>query len=148
MGILPDVGSVTNGSSGSALWDQDKRLVGILSGGEANCDLDLPVYYGRFSASWEYGTDPAKMLRPFLDRAETGAVTLDTIDPGCAEPAECDDGLFCNGEERCLRLTCYPGLDPCPCALCDEDADECIPVTDDADSRAYADLIREILLQG
>jgi uncharacterized repeat protein (TIGR01451 family) len=44
----------------------------------------------------------------------------------CAVPADCDDGLFCNGAEGCVDSACVPGADPCedgdPCTedLCDE----------------------------
>ncbi len=43
--------------------------------------------------------------------------------------ADCDDGVFCNGEERCVPSSgggaCAPGDAP-PCAgACDEEADEC-----------------------
>lgn len=50
-----------------------------------------------------------------------------------ADHGQCDDGLFCNGEERCLsfvgcvrgeRMDCSDGVD-CTADLCDEDVDAC-----------------------
>ena len=51
----------------------------------------------------------------------------------CLEDAECDDGLWCNGEETCNPETgCEPGLPPdcsddnaCTEDVCDELADQC-----------------------
>ena len=62
----------------------------------------------------------------------------DSCDPDdtseCTLDAECDDGLFCNGAERCVEGMCQPGNAPCPddgffCngdESCDEVNDECV----------------------
>ncbi len=50
---------------------------------------------------------------------------------GCSSDADCDDGVFCNGLERCVdRLLCSPGPVPCPgaCEQCDEQQQRCLPV--------------------
>jgi hypothetical protein len=47
---------------------------------------------------------------------------------GCATDADCDDGLFCNGEETCDTDTgeCVAGAPACAeCDTCDEENDEC-----------------------
>ncbi len=48
---------------------------------------------------------------------------------------ECDDGLFCNGEEPCVDGECRSGIAPCAAGFdCDEDADACLKVcTQDSD---------------
>ncbi|MCG3130396.1 MAG: hypothetical protein FLDDKLPJ_01153 [Phycisphaerae bacterium] len=47
----------------------------------------------------------------------------------CQEDADCDDGVFCNGEEICDGCFCQAGAPPCPdvgdCVLCSEERDEC-----------------------
>ncbi|MCZ7683000.1 MAG: MopE-related protein [Sandaracinaceae bacterium] len=44
---------------------------------------------------------------------------------GCA--SACDDGVFCNGAERCESGACVSGASPCAASLvCDEDARECV----------------------
>jgi hypothetical protein len=44
----------------------------------------------------------------------------------CETNADCDDGLFCNGQEVCDGI-CYPGAPPCDFGeTCDEEADECV----------------------
>jgi lysyl endopeptidase len=45
-------GTTEPGSSGSALWNQDHRVVGQLYGGAADCDNSVNDYYGRLSTSW------------------------------------------------------------------------------------------------
>ncbi len=44
----------------------------------------------------------------------------------CAEDADCDDGLFCNGAETCVDGFCQPDADPCPGQSCDEATDTCV----------------------
>lgn len=45
---------------------------------------------------------------------QTGACE---VGPKCVD---CDDGIFCNGEEFCEGDVCVPGEDPCPNLTCDE----------------------------
>lgn len=67
------------GSSGAPLFDQNGLITGKLTGGGASCsNLFSPDYYGRFSASWEYGPTPDRQLRHWLDPDNTG----NTILPG------------------------------------------------------------------
>ncbi|MBX3394477.1 MAG: VCBS repeat-containing protein [Phycisphaerae bacterium] len=55
----------------------------------------------------------------------------------CPEPCttneQCDDGLFCNGEEICGGDGfCQPGETPCPGQACDENQDICVQCVSDA----------------
>jgi lysyl endopeptidase len=72
------------GSSGSPLFDQNKRIVGQLYGGPSQCgatpDL-LRDYYGRFNVSWDSGATPQTRLKDWLDPVNSGAVTNDGYDP-------------------------------------------------------------------
>lgn len=47
-----DLGTTEKGSSGSALFDENKRIIGQLHGGGAACGNDAPDFYGRFSISF------------------------------------------------------------------------------------------------
>ncbi len=70
------------GSSGSPLFDQNKRIVGQLHGGPSSCTAsDKSDYYGKFSSSWNYGTTPATRLRDWLDSVNTGVMFLEGYDP-------------------------------------------------------------------
>lgn len=45
-------GTTEPGSSGSGLWDQNKRLIGQLYGGDASCSNNVNDYYGRLDLSF------------------------------------------------------------------------------------------------
>lgn len=81
-----EIGVTEGGSSGSALFDQNGRIIGQLFGGLATCvgttdndDFDL---YGRFAISWDNGTTSANRLQDWLDPSGIGGNpnTLDALD--------------------------------------------------------------------
>lgn len=75
------LGVTEPGSSGSPLFDPQKRVVGQLHGGPSFCGGDdLSDYYGRFSVSWQGGGTRATRLADWLDPLATGVVTLDGMD--------------------------------------------------------------------
>ncbi|MFO0685636.1 MAG: MopE-related protein [Sandaracinus sp.] len=48
---------------------------------------------------------------------------------GCTDARQCDDGVFCNGVERCLSGACAPGALPCPTTTtCQESQQVCASV--------------------
>lgn len=61
-----DDGTTEGGSSGSPLYDQNKRIIGQLYGGFASCSSITQDYYGRFGISWN-GTTAATRLNDWLD---------------------------------------------------------------------------------
>ncbi|MDB4655403.1 T9SS type A sorting domain-containing protein [Flavobacteriales bacterium] len=74
-------GTTEPGSSGSPLFDQNKRIVGQLYGGSASCSLpNDPDFYGKFSTSWD-GPSNSTRLRNWLDPQNTGTSTVDGFDP-------------------------------------------------------------------
>ncbi len=58
-----------------------------------------------------------------MDGGGTDADTRPEDAAGCG--GGCDDGLYCNGVERCEDNACAPGAPPCSAATCDEDSDTC-----------------------
>src|SRR5690606_15315759 len=66
----------------------------------------------------------------------------------CRDETDCDDGLFCNGPERCRPRDpdadpygCVPAASPCgEAALCNETADTCVADCTDADGDGAAAL--------
>jgi len=59
------LGSTEGGSSGSPLFDTNKRIVGQLEGGNASCEyMEGEDKYGKFSVSWNLG------LKQYLSRTE------------------------------------------------------------------------------
>jgi len=72
------------GSSGSPLFDENKRIVGQLYGGPSYCgapDSERHDYYGRFSVSWDTGSTAQGRLHDWLDPDSSGALTNDGYDP-------------------------------------------------------------------
>jgi hypothetical protein len=68
------------GSSGSPLFDQNKRIIGQLWGGGASCfNLDAPDYYGKFSSSWEPSGGNSKQLKHWLDPNDSGIGAIDGL---------------------------------------------------------------------
>ena len=80
--IVPDwdIGTTEGGSSGSPLFDQDKRVVGQLHGGGAACGNNAYDSYGWFALSWEGGGTPQTRLKDWLDPDDTGILILDGKD--------------------------------------------------------------------
>lgn len=72
-----DLGTTEPGSSGSPLFDQNKRIVGQLHGGYAACGNNLDDWYGRFSISWTGGGTSSTRLRDWLDPLNTGETALE-----------------------------------------------------------------------
>lgn len=67
-------GDTESGSSGSPLFDQNKRIVGQLHGGS-----DAESLYGKLSLSWNYSATNSKQLAHWLDPDNTGKKALDGL---------------------------------------------------------------------
>ncbi|NNE31301.1 MAG: T9SS type A sorting domain-containing protein [Winogradskyella sp.] len=76
-----DLGVTEGGSSGSALYNEDGHIIGMLSGGSAACsgtdDNGGFDVYGRFGVAWDFGTTASSRLKDWLDPGNTGVTTLD-----------------------------------------------------------------------
>ena len=83
------------GSSGSPLFDQNKRIIGQLWGGGASCsNLSAPDYYGRVSSSWlPAGSINSSQLKFWLDPNNTNASFINGYDPSNAQTITLDAGL-------------------------------------------------------
>ncbi len=103
---------------------------------EPDCDdSDPDIHPGIIEAA--YG-DP--VCSDGLDNDCDGDVDL--ADSGCREcigPEDCDDGLWCNGEEDCVGYVCQAGSPPdcddavgCTDDTCNEDTDACDNLPNDA----------------
>ncbi|MDG1147102.1 MAG: trypsin-like peptidase domain-containing protein, partial [Crocinitomicaceae bacterium] len=90
------------GSSGSPLFDQDKRIIGQLWGGGASCwNLNAPDYYGKLSSSWEpSGSSNNAQLKFWLDPNNSGVGAIDGFYTG--------GDLAVNNVDAGLDFTLYP----------------------------------------
>lgn len=102
-------GTTEEGSSGSGLWNQNRRIVGVLSGGSAACegniDNDEPDFYARLERQWTAGAEPSAQLKAWLDPTGSGCRAIGGKNPGSAAPAECSDGSSGGGGGGALGLS-------------------------------------------
>ncbi len=76
-------GITEDGSSGSALWDQNHRIVGVLSGGSSACGASSPDVYGRLAVAWT-AAGTGGSLAHWLDPDNSGTRSFDGRDAGGA----------------------------------------------------------------
>lgn len=107
-------GVTEGGSSGSPIFNEDKRIVGQLTGGSSFCNSPTsPDFYGKMDKSWDDNPNAAtQKLKVWLDPNNTGEVALDGAysDPNnSAQP--CNAPL--NLEDRELEFSeiqLFPGI--------------------------------------
>lgn len=88
-----DIGTTEGGSSGSGLFNDHKRIIGVLSGGLAGCGEPIGFdeeknrtifslqgntndYYTRLYYAWDYYSEPSKHLKTWLDPNLSGKVAV------------------------------------------------------------------------
>ena len=74
-----------SGSSGSALINNEGRVVGQLHGGVGHCDTATVGYFARLSLAWEGGGSADSRLKDWLDPQGTEPMTLDGLDVAQAD---------------------------------------------------------------
>jgi len=74
-----EFGTTESGSSGGALFDTDKNVIGTLTGGEATCKSPVYDYFERFSNAWDHRSDTTKQLKYWLDPLKTGVEVLNGV---------------------------------------------------------------------
>lgn len=72
-----DLGTTEPGSSGSHLFDQNKRVIGQLHGGGAACGNNQSDWYGWLHASWTGGGTNSSRLSNWLDPTNSGQTAID-----------------------------------------------------------------------
>ncbi|MGM0667097.1 MAG: trypsin-like peptidase domain-containing protein [Bacteroidota bacterium] len=104
-----DEGTTEGGSSGSPLFNQDHRVVGYLTGGEAVCGNSVNDYFGRMDIAYDLNPDFYGRLKPWLDPARTGVLVLDGRDPYAETRSAIDTICNCAGDVRLLTTYEAPG---------------------------------------
>ncbi len=101
-----ELGTTEGGSSGSPLFDENRRIIGNLTGGEANCENPVNDYYAKFSRSWDDYSENDEQLKYWLDPDNTGIVVLNGYFPNSGGViGECDSITNFSG-----TLTLYPTI--------------------------------------
>lgn len=106
------------GSSGSPIFDQNKRIVGQLYGGLAACSGTVNNgtydYYGRFDVSWDNGSSSSSRLSDWLDPLGTNPTAIDGYDPNATPLVDLDaslvslegvEGFVCNQSNFSPEIT-------------------------------------------
>lgn len=76
-----DAGTTEKGSSGSPLFDQNHKIVGTLSGGEASCGNPVNDLFQMFAASYNSYSADTLQLQKWLDPLNSGVSSLDGYSP-------------------------------------------------------------------
>jgi lysyl endopeptidase len=76
-----DYGVTENGSSGGPLFDQNKQLIGTLTGGAATCSLPEDDYFEKFALAWDYRKETSKQLKSWLDPINSNVEKLNGMSP-------------------------------------------------------------------
>jgi len=101
-----DYGTTEGGSSGGPLFDQNKRVVGILTGGEAVCGRSINDYFAKLSILYNYSPLLYKQLKGWIDPAVSGIKQLNGRDPYAAN-LNTNDTLSNIGSTENLTLFKY-----------------------------------------
>lgn len=76
-----ETGTTEGGSSGSPLFDENHRIIGDLTGGDASCNNSVNDFYAKFSESWDNYPNSNNQLKYWLDPLGLGVETLNGFDP-------------------------------------------------------------------
>jgi len=76
-----DSGTTQGGSSGCPLFDQNKRVVGLLTGGEAVCGASVNDYFAKLSVSYNLSPYLWMQLKGWIDPAVSNVLKYDGRDP-------------------------------------------------------------------
>ena len=76
-----DLGTTEQGSSGSPLFDENHRVIGLLTGGEAVCGRSVNDYFAKLAVSYSLSPVLNRQLKGWIDNALTGIKKLDGRDP-------------------------------------------------------------------
>ncbi len=87
-----NMGVTEPGSSGSALFNTEHKIIGTLTGGGSACgDSSLSSdYYEKFSSSYQAYSDTTQQLKRWLDPLNKGVTSLDGFDPFPITASNCD----------------------------------------------------------
>jgi len=100
-----ETGSTEGGSSGGPLFDQARRVIGTLSGGNAACGDSIGYdagtdrviynpapnyddYFTQFGVAWDYEEDKGNALKPWLDPVNADVQTLGGYNPSSTDPGK------------------------------------------------------------
>lgn len=84
-----EIGTTEAGSSGGALFNQSKRIVGTLTGGAATCEKLEADYFARFDYQYDKNKNKEKQLKHWLNPNNASARFINGFDPFSNSDLEC-----------------------------------------------------------
>ena len=100
-----DIGTTEGGSSGSPLFDNEKRVIGQLHGGSASCTSNTSDSFGWLNISWDGGGTPETRLKDWLDPTNSGVMTMSGISCGCNLVPDISSLEICAPDDAIYQLT-------------------------------------------
>lgn len=85
-----DVGTTEPGSSGGPLFDQNHRVIGTLSGGDARCGNSVNDYFEMLHYSWDTYPETNRQVKRWLDPDQLGFPFWNGYDPYEVSKKTCD----------------------------------------------------------
>ncbi|OFX59611.1 MAG: hypothetical protein A2046_05255, partial [Bacteroidetes bacterium GWA2_30_7] len=76
-----DIGTTEGGSSGSPLFDANHRIIGSLTGGQAQCGNSIDDYFSRFDLAWNKYSSNSEQIKSWLDPNNSGFTSLNGFGP-------------------------------------------------------------------
>jgi hypothetical protein len=126
-----NVGTTERGSSGCPLFNQARRVIGVLSGGIAACGDSIGFdseagrviynpapnyddYFTRFDLAWDYEEAKGNALKPWLDPVNSGDLALSGYNPSSTEAPKVSSGnrfhVFPNPSRDKFYITSREGV--------------------------------------
>jgi lysyl endopeptidase len=106
-----DAGTTEPGSSGAPMFDQNKRVTGILSGGDAICGRSVNDYFAKLSVSYSFNNEVDKQLKSWIDPSLSGVSLLNGRDPYSANNLTNDTlSNILSGETSSVTGYSLPGI--------------------------------------
>lgn len=105
-----ETGTTEPGSSGGPLIDQNNRLIGALTGGEATCERTENDYFSKISHSWDDYPLNNNQLKFWLDPLEINELTLKGYDPYNNYAQLCDTLSNIQSSDTLLKASYIPGF--------------------------------------
>lgn len=102
------------------------------------CAYDVTRYFA-VGSNQDLGTNGSAWITLYSEDQGASWSTTECAQPNCIQDADCQDGLYCNGQEQCVDGFCQVGVavncdDSVGCTQdsCNESTDSCDHIPDDA----------------
>ena len=97
-----DEGTTEPGSSGAPLFDQNQRVIGDLTGGDADCANSVNDYFSKISRAWDYYADSNLQLKYWLDPMDANNNSNNGFEPYAVALETCDTVSNITGKQLIL----------------------------------------------